>query len=125
MVVVGVVVVVVAPGTVVVVVVLGIVVVVVVVVLVGGEAVAGFATRAIPTRVEMSTAVNGEIRLITECRGRFTTSIYLVPLADSRKGPLERNTAEGRHWGDSAVRETDSRMIGDARNHARRNVTQK
>jgi hypothetical protein len=63
----------------VVVVVVGFVVVVVVVVVVGGDAVAGFATRASPTRVEMSTVVNGEIRLITVYRGRFTTSIYLVP----------------------------------------------
>gem|GEM_PF-6718052 len=80
-------VVVVVVGTVVVVVVGFVVVVVVVVevvvaVVVGDVAVAGPATRRSPARTAPSNVASSETRRIIESAGRFTTSIYLVPLLD-------------------------------------------
>ncbi|HUY17111.1 MAG TPA: hypothetical protein VMV11_06070 [Acidimicrobiales bacterium] len=97
-VVVGIVEVVVVVGFVVVVVVVGFVVVVVVVVLVvvvGGEAVAGLATRRSPTKHETSTVESSDIRRITESNDRFTTSIYLVLFASSRKALLRGDPPKG------------------------------
>jgi hypothetical protein len=76
-----------------VVVVVGFVVVVVVVVVVAavgrGVAVAGLTTRSRPTRKAKNTVARSEIRRITDRSGRFTTSIYLVPLATSVRGRPE------------------------------------